>query len=459
MKVLVSLLRLLLGRSSSVLLTTSSYRLDQAAAAVNRDVPGLTWLELLPGDASPRAVLKRLERVLPQVILRSQSALSLFPIPLAAFVARGSRVTESGQIEAAIADLAHQVTEDWCDTFSHYGVVLAPYVASKLLIGCRNSLQELAALQPAVCAMLKAFDVKLVLTPYSVGISNIVGDTCRELGIPTIMITHGTHVPPRNRAEEIELYRMSLGTILAPSYQYTVAQTPWARRCTEYYGFGDRTLDTEPLLFSRVSPADRKSLRSKILNGTDDMNVIVYAVTHKPTYSPRFYVYETEDEVLAAIADLIQAVNEMDGTHLVFKLHPSYPYSETELRSLLPECDKLAVLHREPFFRVLSAADMLVSFSSTTIEEAIYNRVPVLLYDKWHRYCHVEAYNCDLHEPLEPAAVYYTSRADRLSITLSHILDSAVIVRRDGNLYTRHSFAVGEYQAFSSHVKRILRLE
>jgi len=42
--------------------------------------------------------------------------------------------------------------------------------------------------------------------------------------------------------------------------------------------------------------------------------------------------------------------------------------------------DKVILSTSEPFSDVLGMTDLLASFSSTTIEEALQNRVPVLLY-------------------------------------------------------------------------------
>ena len=56
----------------------------------------------------------------------------------------------------------------------------------------------------------------------------------------------------------------------------------------------------------------------------------------------------------------------------------------------------MLLLRPTSFHEVLAEADLLVSFSSTTIEEALVNDVPVLLYGGHGRYAHI---------PVEPFSI------------------------------------------------------
>ena len=77
----------------------------------------------------------------------------------------------------------------------------------------------------------------------------------------------------------------------------------------------------------------------------------------------------------------------------------------------------------EPFSSVLGMADLLVSFSSTTIEEALQNRIPVLLYGGEGRYQHAAGFDVLKGAAIVPSAVYHVKRPDDLSYAVKGILD------------------------------------
>ena len=129
-------------------------------------------------------------------------------------------------------------------------------------------------------------------------------------------------------------------------------------------------------------------MRKEIAGDDPAAKIVVHATTQKGRQSLRFHITETLDEYIAAIVDLIHAVNQLDHVYLVVRPHPVCKLSEDELRLMLPDCPRLRILNTGSFSRILSAADLLISYSSTVIEEALQNDIPVILYDKWCRYNH-----------------------------------------------------------------------
>jgi len=66
--------------------------------------------------------------------------------------------------------------------------------------------------------------------------------------------------------------------------------------------------------------------------------------------------------------------------------------------------------------------DLLVSFSSTVIEEALQNRVPVLLYGGDGRYQHIKAPSVTEGDTPGTGAVYHVGDAKALPYALKQIL-------------------------------------
>ena len=458
-RLLAQLVRWLTTSRQAVLLAADSYGLGRAARQLDDDLPGVTYMVLDPSPSagSSRHLLALLRALFRKTVKQTESP-PLVRLPVWVFpYDRRQAGRQAKEVNDSLEELASQIEGTWRERFEHRNLDLAPHIARKLRGGIKHHLVGLSQAQGPLRAALETVRPGLVLSPYCAGVYNLLGDICRELDIPAVMVTHGTHVPPRNRSEEIEQWRLSQSLMLAPTYQYTVAQSPWAARHADYFGASERTFNTGPILFARTDSSRGQQLRRQ-LGIARDTSVIVYAVTQKTRSSVRFHVFETDDEYLTDMADLVLAVNQMESAHLVLKLHPSADFSEADMRSLLPPCERMSVLHREPFAEVLSAADLLVSYSSTTIEEALLNRIPVVLYDRWSRYCHIEALDCNAGDPEHwPAdAAYYVSESSRLPQVLEHALRNAATARHDDHLYARHLFQIGEARPLSHYVRDLM---
>lgn len=140
-------------------------------------------------------------------------------------------------------------------------------------------------------------------------------------------------------------------------------------------------------------------------------------------------VYETSDEYLESLVELSKTVEDVENAILIVKFRSSPEIGIEEIRSIVPFSEKVILSIEESFLSVLAMADLLVSFSSTTIEEALQNRVPVLLYGGGGRYVHVPAYEIREGAPPERAAVYHAMGPRELSCAVGGILD----LRIDGS--------------------------
>jgi CDP-glycerol glycerophosphotransferase (TagB/SpsB family) len=136
----------------------------------------------------------------------------------------------------------------------------------------------------------------------------------------------------------------------------------------------------------------------------------------------RFHIEETLDEYISGLADLVEAVNRLEGAHLIIRPHPACNITREEFTRLLPRSECLSILKKEQFSDILSAADILVSFSSTCIEEALQNKIPVILFDKWGRYNHFNVAETSGSADIVKKPVYYISSPLVLKECLPDIL-------------------------------------
>ena len=313
-------------------------------------------------------------------------------------------------------------------------------------------------MQVQLQGVLQAVRPRVVFSPFSSGIYGILGDFCQRLNIPGILVPHGALAPPRNQLEEIEWRRLSQGQMLS-AYQYKAAQTPLAAQHAAYFAIEKQTLNTGPVLFSITEPDRGRELRQR-LGLSQETFVILYAVAQRQRSSMRFHIFETEDESLSSMIDVVRAVNQMqdENVHLVLKLHPAFRFPETQMRLLLPGCERMSILRREPFAHVLAASDLMVSFISTTVEEALINQTPVVLYDKWKRYRFIEAFDCNGTPsgkwPVQ--AVYYTDEPGTLPELFTHTLKQSKEKDRHPGIFQEYMFAPGESQPLAHHICEIL---
>ncbi|MFA5316765.1 MAG: hypothetical protein WC369_05020 [Dehalococcoidales bacterium] len=271
----------------------------------------------------------------------------------------------------------------------------------------------------------------------------ILAELCANKGIPTVLVSHGSHVKPKSEPERIEWGEHGRALLRAP-FAYLALQTPVAEGYLEAFRTGSRIIKTGPLIWGKQVG------RKKPPGG----KTIVHAGTPKPVNSLRPYVYETPDEYIRGICELAGAVENIPGAELIVRFRPSTDIGAADIRRLVPFSGKVRPGMEGPFSEALGAADLLVSFSSTTIEEALQNRIPVLLYGGNGRYKHIEAAEVGGHSPAARSAVYHVSRAEDLEHAVSAILGLGIDGQgRDSGLFDKYIYDDKEKESLADLLK------
>jgi hypothetical protein len=446
--------RILLG-------ATTGYNMEKVIKTLSEEDRGsVNWTRGLLEFEPPRGwyrYIKRLVGLRWKYFSKKQEHM-IYTIPVWAFpFNRHEVLEEQNSLDQKLESLADQLETVWREDFYFNEMDLGPVIAMKLRAGILYQLKKRVRRQLQMREMLQVLQPEIVVSPIGAELFSTLGQQCKELGIPAVIIPHGTLAAPEGALEEIEWRRLSQGQLLSP-YGFAAAQTPIAAEHAAYYGAEKRTINTGPIVFARTCPGDRNLIRQK-LNLADDVALVCYAAAQRKRSSMRFHIFETEDEYLSAMADLVEAVNRMEKTHLVIKLHPSSEFTDEQMRHHLPASDRLTILHREPFAHVLAAADILVSYISTTVEEALLNRVPVVLYDKWNRFRFVKAFNCNgvPEQRWGREAAYYSSEPDTLDRLLYHALEQNRDKKAAAELYRKYSLPEKEIFPLLKHVRERLK--
>ncbi len=133
------------------------------------------------------------------------------------------------------------------------------------------------------------------------------------------------------------------------------------------------------------------------------------------------WVIETSDEYVDGIVRLAEVTASLQDVKLVIRPKSKLECDCQALHAMLPEAGNVEVSTSGSFNEDLAAADLLVSFSSSTIEEALHARKPVLLWGGSQRYRHLPAHSTP-PTAADRAAVYAPRRPEDLAAMLTAIL-------------------------------------
>ena len=239
--------------------------------------------------------------------------------------------------------------------------------------------------------------------------SLLLGAAAKKYGVPSVLISHGSHPVSLDKTSEYELNANARNMLVSCLADETVAQTPFAL---------DYIKKNQPTAKLRKSLPIMWGYRklSKI-NQKKNKRVILHAGTAK-IFGIRPWIYETPSEYVIGLQKLVSAVNKMENVLLIIRHRISQECSLNNLKKLLSLGNNCIIKTDGSFLNNLAEADLLVSFSSTTIEESLYARTPVALFGGSDRYRHLPG-TAELPTTGHRNAVYHLNK-----INMVEMLDS-----------------------------------
>ena len=271
--------------------------------------------------------------------------------------------------------------------------------SAKLIQGIKSDLIRLHKLSPILELVLRTMQPTLVVSNGCRLDDMITGELCRKNNIPSLMVSHGSHAPPTNKESAYEWQSHARKLINAP-YDKTALQSPLAEQFRDIFPEGGKGVRTGPLIWAKAKAGREltQDLKSKLTGVEQSCRVVVHAGTPKARNILRFQVYETSDEYIQSIKDLSEAIGKLANTKLIVMFRPTAEITFKDLVSLVPPNGHTILTDSAPLDVVLGFTDLLVSYSSTIIEEALANNVPVLQYGGEGRYKHINVDSMSDHE-------------------------------------------------------------
>lgn len=243
-------------------------------------------------------------------------------------------------------------------------------------------------------------NIKLAITNIARGIDGCIIENAKKFKVNTICIPHGTLSGYFNNYDK--LYKKNISeAIYSKSSKFNAAQSKIAKLFFKKYA-KKNYIETGNLIFNEM----RRNTGDSIL----------YAVTIKdfdnfhPIGVESFFEYINNLENLDHLA-------KKNNLKIIVKPHPSefdaIPYLDKKFSNL-----NFTKIKNKILFKKIK---ILISFSSTMIEDSLYSNVPVILFDKWRRYQHCVAEKNILQKN---SAVYYVNNINDLEINLKTINES-----------------------------------
>ncbi len=253
----------------------------------------------------------------------------------------------------------------------------------------------------------------VVLNTLHWGADVALAEAAGRRGIPRFLISHGTHAPGGTIAADTEQRALADGQLVSRLADTAICQSPHAD------ALAARMLPDGARRSFRPTMWGYKDLPERA--GETTTRRILHAGTYKKLIGFRPWIYETSNEYVDGLARLIRAVDKLGNAYLVIRFRPMAECSLGTLQQLLPLSDCYEIKSDGAFLDDLAEADLLVSYASTTIEEALDARRPVLLWGGSPRCRHLPA------QTLPPtasarAAIYAADDDDALDELLGPIL-------------------------------------
>lgn len=228
----------------------------------------------------------------------------------------------------------------------------------------------------------------LFISPFSFGLSGLMGEYFNKENINSFCIPHGTcKGNPSNNYEYLYNLEIAEG-IIKNNFKFISIQSKYSESACDYFNPKIKKVYTGPICFSK------KSFTSV------NKNNFLYASTFKSPNNTKFFGVETYDEYLETLSDLIKLFSNLEY-NLIIQPHPtllSY-INYKSLKKFLNIKTNNIYLSEKSFHENLEISNVLISYSSTTLEESLLSHKPVIIYDKWNRYNHMsDIINRNLYE-------------------------------------------------------------
>jgi len=317
-----------------------------------------------------------------------------------------------------------------------------------------RALKEFNTQSHSLVKILKISKPTFMIIQHTLLIGRAFGELSVKYNIPALVISHGSHVSHEQSDVKNEWHDLA-NTMINKNFPYIAAQSPSMLKYLRENNYkNDQIISTGPLLYNKLVSSDEEvnNLKKKLFKNNYNKKIILHAGTPKMRGNNRLFVYETVDEYIRNINNIISELTKRKNIFFVIRYRKNPRISLKDFTELVNENEFCKVYHEGDFSDFLSTADIMISYSSTTIEEALYNRVPIILYDPDNKYSHINASKINESNNDLKDVIFYCSQLDNLGFTVEKILDNKEKIKENDFVWKKHNIDISNEKNWLSHL-------
>ena len=298
-----------------------------------------------------------------------------------------------------------------------------------------NEVKKIEYYNHFISRLLSSENIVTAFAPHCVGINAVLGANSKKYNIPAFIVSHGTLTKQNNDAKrEMQEHSQSL---IGDLFPYIAAQTKKQLDFLKDTGVDDsRVVNTGSLIYANIHRHNIKNIKERLYSKDNvDKKIILHTGTPSMTRFFEPFIFETQHEYVSNINDIIASLSEISNVHLVVKIRTKHfpNMSVADIKSLFIDSNNSDIYMDGIFEEYLSTANLLVSYSSTTIEEALSMKVPVLQYDPNRSYQHIDGHVlCDHNYKVSP--IYSVLDKKNLKRSLQFIINNHINLNNEDKL-------------------------
>lgn len=194
-----------------------------------------------------------------------------------------------------------------------------------------------------------------------------------------ILISHGSHSYNKNFKSNFANLINADGVLFSPLKVTTVAQSPIAEEFILKNNIQNKYYNFSPIMWGY----------QKLNKRNNNVRYIMHAGSYK-ILSQRPFMYETSNEYLNNILKIVKIVSEIENLKLIIRFRPKKELSLETLKNYLPNHNSYEISMNNSITHDLNRTSILISFSSTLIEECLKLNIPVIQFGETKRYIHID---------------------------------------------------------------------
>jgi len=241
-------------------------------------------------------------------------------------------------------------------------------------------------------------------------ISTIFADIFKNKNKRVVLVPHGSLSKPDSKISKFVNLICGRGLIYSPLSTDVISQSKISYNAIKYHDKNVNILKSKPMLFGdeHIFPFKEKK----------NMFTFLHASTPK-SMSKWPWIYESYNEYLDNIEFLNNTLRKYQNVELIirFREGPEFQYEDFERFLDLKKNHQIKLSNNKKFSDDLSISNCLISFSSTSIEEALINNKKVLIHSNYKKYHHIN------HEFTNEANIFYSDK-NTLEKQIDEILKS-----------------------------------